>query len=245
MNERHSENNLENIFQYNSIFSSPYLNSISAENKNFSSNYFNSFNTHPPFHRRAETSPIHTIWDNTFSTENSPPPFKRQHTQCARGFPTNVASTSTLSFLRNQLQSISLHSTEDCLQRLKSMTINDTCKHSAFLCAFTSDNTSNIISLDTNSVALVIDTGATAAFTHCMRDVSSFTPFLSKVEGLGSLIIQGIDTLEFKFITDNGTVEILSISNAYSRHESMPDFTSTNLSTTSRAQLLHRNCLKI
>ena len=82
-------------------------------------------------------------------------------------------------------------------------------------CAFTSDNSKNTVNFDTDSVSIILDTGATAAFTFCMTDFSAFKVMNSKVNGLGSLHIRGIGTVQYSVINDTGKEAILSIDNAY------------------------------
>ena len=95
----------------------------------------------------------------------------------------------------NSLSTIALHRNISTLTRFQEFAYNAMHNNTAFFCAFTSENSSNTIAFDTNSFAIVLDTGATSAFTHCMNDFTSFTPFVSRVEGLGSLSIQGIGTI--------------------------------------------------
>ncbi len=73
----------------------------------------------------------------------------------------------------------------------------------ANICAFTTQNTTNTVKFDTDSVEIIIDTGATAAFSHCINDFKTFTCLKSKVNGLGSLTIKGVGTVEYPIINDN------------------------------------------
>lgn len=60
-----------------------------------------------------------------------------------------------------------------------------------------------------------MDTGASAAFSHCLQDFISFTPLNSEVSGLGKLKIKGVGTIRYKVMTDSGEMAMLEIKNAY------------------------------
>ena len=111
---------------------------------------------------------------------------------------------TTLSFLRRTLAKARAQRSSSCLPKIKGN-----------LCAFTSNNSNSIFRFDTDSFAIIVDTGASAAFTHCLQDFSSFTPYTSKVAGLGTLNIKGIGTVEYPIINDKGDRVILKIKNAY------------------------------
>jgi hypothetical protein len=110
-------------------------------------------------------------------------------------------STKTLNFLRK------LKTRQSMLTHVQSLQAN--------ICAFTTQNTTNTVKFDTDSVEIIIDTGATAAFSHCINDFKTFTCLKSKVNGLGSLTIKGVGTIEYPVINDNNERVILSIRNAY------------------------------
>ena len=71
------------------------------------------------------------------------------------------------------------------------------------------------IRFDTDSCTLILDTGASACFTYCMNDFISFTPLKSKVQGLGTLNIHGVGTVQYPIINDKGHKVMLTIKNAY------------------------------
>ena len=85
----------------------------------------------------------------------------------------------------------------------------------AHACAYVADDAICTATFDTDSVAIIIDTGATAAFTHCLRDFISFTPISSKVSGLGDLSIKGIGTVLYKIKNDQNELISLQVKNAF------------------------------
>ena len=86
---------------------------------------------------------------------------------------------------------------------------------SANMCAFITNASACTTSFDTDSVPLILDTGATAVFTFCMQDFITFKVLNSKVSGLGTLKILDIGTIQYKIMTDNNRLEMLTIENAY------------------------------
>ena len=85
----------------------------------------------------------------------------------------------------------------------------------AFRCAFSTTTSTSAFPFDSYSVFLIVDTGASAAFTYCLRDFTSFTPIRVKVDGLGSMAVKGIGTVQYQLVTDKGTTETLEIKGVY------------------------------
>ena len=126
-------------------------------------------------------------------------------------------------------KSIKLHANRAGLMRLRQRYLKSKLKRSlnnsndalnfsclqSNVCAFTSDNMDEAIRFDTDSCTLILDTGASACFTYCMNDFISFTPLKSKVQGLGTLNIHGVGTVQYPIINDKGHKVMLTIKNAY------------------------------
>ena len=83
------------------------------------------------------------------------------------------------------------------------------------LCAFISEDKNVECTFDTDSFRIIVDTGASAAFTFCKQDFISFTPLESKVKGLATLSIQGVGTVQYKVKNDQGQLVTLTIKRAY------------------------------
>ena len=85
----------------------------------------------------------------------------------------------------------------------------------AFKCAFSTTTSTSAFPFDSDSVAIIVDTGASAAFTYCLDDFISFTPIRANVNGLGRMTINGVGTIRYQIVTDKGTTETLEIHGAY------------------------------
>ena len=81
--------------------------------------------------------------------------------------------------------------------------------------AFQTANRVENATFDTDSVSIILDSGASAGFTHCLQDFVSFSPLSSTVRGLGRLEIKGIGTVKYKIVTNKGILTTLSIDNVY------------------------------
>lgn len=90
-----------------------------------------------------------------------------------------------------------------------------TYNHNALLCAFISEDRNVECSFDTDSFRIVIDTGASAAFTFCKQDFITFTPLNDKVKGLATLKIAGVGTVQYRVKNDQGETVNLIIENCY------------------------------
>ena len=62
---------------------------------------------------------------------------------------------------------------------------------------------------------MVVDTGASAAFSFFLQDFINFRPYEDSVEGLGSLKVKGIGTIRYHIINDNNKLVTLTIKNAF------------------------------
>lgn len=113
-------------------------------------------------------------------------------------------STKTLNILRKRLRRIRM--------RRK---YNHSYDHNALLCAFISQDQNIECNFDTDSFRIVVDTGASAAFTFCKQDFISFTPLSDKVKGLATLQIAGVGTVQYKVKNDQGDIVNLIIENCY------------------------------
>jgi len=86
---------------------------------------------------------------------------------------------------------------------------------SALLCAFVGSSTNDSYSFDTDSLELIIDTGASAAFTFCKQDFIEFQPLTDSVKGLATLKIQGVGTVQYNIKNDQGKTVSMIIRNCY------------------------------
>ena len=171
------------------------------------------------------STPFPTSLENVFPLSPLSTPYNftelEPHSQGYNG--TTTMRMHALQNFLNFLQYVTLHrdySTLICLQSVYSSALyfnNNSLSVpcAAYHCAFTSTTAVHTTSLDTDSVYIILDTGATAAFTYCMNDFTSFTPLNSKVKGLGTLRILGIGTIEYKIQNDKGETAILSIAEAF------------------------------
>ena len=101
-------------------------------------------------------------------------------------------------------------------QRLTAMkAIRQQTKIHGNMCAFTSETDMQQVAFDSDSCEIVIDTGASASFSHCLEDFISFKPMDSTVSGLGTLNIKGIGTIKYKVVNDNKEIVNMIIKNAY------------------------------
>ena len=64
--------------------------------------------------------------------------------------------------------------------------------------AYPSSNSNEVVAFDTDYHQVIINTGATAAFSPCLQDFTEFMPMDSSVQGLSTLKIKGIGTIEYK-----------------------------------------------
>lgn len=87
--------------------------------------------------------------------------------------------------------------------------------NSAYFSAFTSATKSWKVTFDTDSFYIICDTGASVAFTFCMNDFISFKEIDEKVEGLGTLKIKGVGSIQYNILTDDGRLAPLVIRKAY------------------------------
>ena len=85
----------------------------------------------------------------------------------------------------------------------------------ANLCAFEASAPDKILRLNTDSVQLIIDTGASAGFSQCLNDSISFKPITGQVHGLGSMKIRGIGTLKYNILDDMGNSRIIMVRDSY------------------------------
>lgn len=85
----------------------------------------------------------------------------------------------------------------------------------AQLCAFISGAKSNTACFDTDSVTVILDTGASAGFTHCLSDFISFREISGEVNGLGAHKIKGIGTVKYFITTDKGTRHSITIRDVF------------------------------
>ena len=83
------------------------------------------------------------------------------------------------------------------------------------VCAFIGDNNPQSISFDTDTLRIIIDTGASAAFTFCKQDFITFTPYNENVNGLGTLEIEGIGTVCYAVRDDQGKLVTIEIRDCY------------------------------
>lgn len=83
------------------------------------------------------------------------------------------------------------------------------------LCAFISEDRNIECTFDTDSFRIIVDTGASAAFTFCKQDFISFTPLADKVKGLATLKIAGVGTVQYRVKNDQGETVNLTIDNCY------------------------------
>lgn len=88
-------------------------------------------------------------------------------------------------------------------------------EHNAKLCAFISQDRNVECPFDTDSFLIIVDTGASAAFTFCKQDFITFTPLMDKVKGLATLKIAGEGTVQYKVKNDQGKTVNLIIENSY------------------------------
>ena len=82
-------------------------------------------------------------------------------------------------------------------------------------CAFTSSNEYDIVNFDTDSISIILDTGASYTFTYCIQNFIEFSPLDDKVESLGTLKIKGVGTVKYDILDDDGIRRQLIIRNAY------------------------------
>ena len=83
------------------------------------------------------------------------------------------------------------------------------------VCAYIGDNNPQSISFDTDTLRIIIDTGASSAFTFCKQDFITFTPYNEKVNGLGTLEIEGIGTVRYVVKDDQGKLVTIEIKDCY------------------------------
>lgn len=83
------------------------------------------------------------------------------------------------------------------------------------LCAFISEDRNIECAFDTDSFHIIVDTGASAAFTLCKQDIISFTPMNKKVKGLATLQVAGVGTVQYRVKNDQGETINLIIDNCY------------------------------
>jgi hypothetical protein len=87
--------------------------------------------------------------------------------------------------------------------------------NSAAICGFVSNNDVSSCTFDTDSVDIIIDTGASAAFTYCLQDFIDFTPMEDCVKGLATLKIRGKGTVHYNVVNDQGDLVSMIIRNCY------------------------------
>lgn len=79
-----------------------------------------------------------------------------------------------------------------------------------YLCTHSEESDDNNIIFDTDSVPLILDTGASSGFTYDKKDFIKLQPFSGNVSGLGQLDIKGIGTVTYNIVNDNNnTVELI------------------------------------
>ena len=88
-------------------------------------------------------------------------------------------------------------------------------KIEANLCAFEASAPSKILRFNTDSVQLIIDTGASAGFSPCLNDFISFKPITGQVHGHGSMQIKGIGTLKYNILDDIGNSRTMIVKDSY------------------------------
>ena len=81
--------------------------------------------------------------------------------------------------------------------------------------AFISKGMKAIVDFDTDSLKIILDSGASAGFTHCLDDFISFRKYTGQVKGLGSMKIKGIGTVKYTIIDDYGQEQTLTIRDVY------------------------------
>lgn len=86
---------------------------------------------------------------------------------------------------------------------------------SANLCAFISAPNNNNASFDSDSVKIILDTGASAGFTHCLGDFISFRSIKGEVSGLGKHQIHGIGTVKYDITNDKGIKQSLTVKDVF------------------------------
>jgi hypothetical protein len=88
-------------------------------------------------------------------------------------------------------------------------------RNSAAICGFVSNNDVSSCTFDTDSVDIISDTGASAAFTYCLQDFIDFTPMEDCVKGLATLKIRGKGTVHYNVVNDQGDLVSMIIRNCY------------------------------
>lgn len=88
-------------------------------------------------------------------------------------------------------------------------------RYHGMVCALIGDSNPTEISFDTDTLRIIIDTGASSAFTFCKQDFISFTPLYETVNGLGSLEIEGIGTVRYIVKDDQGNLTTIEIRDCY------------------------------
>ena len=81
--------------------------------------------------------------------------------------------------------------------------------------AVPSSSLQGVVTFNTDSHNVIVGTGATAAFSPSLQDFTEFMPMDSAVQGLGTLKIKGIGTIEYKILTDKNIFTTLTIRGAY------------------------------
>ena len=81
--------------------------------------------------------------------------------------------------------------------------------------AYPSSNSNEVVAFDTDSHQIIINAGATAAFSPCLQDFTEFMPMESSVHGLGTLKTKGIGTIEYKILKDKNILATVTIHGAY------------------------------
>ena len=115
--------------------------------------------------------------------------------------------------IRSRDKIVRLHSNYKTLSFLKLLHTRQCCNLAKM--AFSSSSSTEVVAFDTDLQNIIIDSGATAAFTHCLQDFTSFTPMDSALQGLGTLKIKGIGTVEYLIFTNKNVLTKLTIHGAY------------------------------
>ena len=124
-------------------------------------------------------------------------------------------TSETLSLNVEQYDCIQLHNSHRTLTNLRRW---HAISRSQQVCNLahraSSTSTQDRVNFDTDSSPIIVDSGASAAFSHCLQDFTEFKPITSYVRGLGTLTIKGIGTVQYNVIDDKGIHTTILIRNA-------------------------------
>ena len=88
------------------------------------------------------------------------------------------------------------------------------CNVLAYLDSHISKTTLHDVAFDSNSIPLIVDTGATGAFSNKKSDFIKFNPLQGEVRGLGTLQIKGTGTVRYRVQTIYNKIITIEIQDA-------------------------------